>query len=100
MMFAFDGFRQILAVIAFMCAAVSPTLAGSDSMNAGALSGKIEAFAADFPDERVYLHIDNDGYLLGDTVRFVAYVLRSDSLVPSGLSRYVYVDLLNAVGRR
>ena len=98
MMFAFDGFRQILAVIAFMCAAVSPTLAGSDSMNAGALSGKIEAFASDFPDERVYLHIVNNGYLLGDTVRFVAYVLRSDSLVPSGLSRYVYVDLLNAVG--
>lgn len=91
-------YRSALLILAFLLTVALPAAAGGGNVDADALSGKIKAFASDFPDERVYLHIDNTGYLLGETVHFVAYVMRSDSLVPSGLSRYVYVDLLNAAG--
>ncbi len=74
------------------------SVAGNDAMDGQALSSRLESFAARFPQERVYLHLDNTGYSLGDTAYFVAYVVRGDSIVPSRLSRYVYVDVLNAAG--
>ena len=48
--------------------------------------------------EKIYLHLDNTGYFDGETIRFKAYVLRSDSESYTDISRVLYVELLNPSG--
>ena len=51
-----------------------------------------------FPQEKVYLHLDNNCYFLGDTIWYKAYVVRSDRKVPTDLSRILYVELMTPDG--
>lgn len=60
---------------------------------------KAAAFDYNFPRERVYLHLDNNGYFEGDTIYFKAYVMRASHLLPTDLSRVLYAELLDADGR-
>ena len=55
-------------------------------------------FDFNYPRERVYLHLDNNAYVEGETIWFKAYVMRASSLAASALSRVLYVELLNADG--
>ena len=48
--------------------------------------------------EKVYLHIDNNCYFLGDTIWYKAYVVLADDNSPEPLSRILYVELLNEQG--
>ena len=41
--------------------------------------------------------MDNASYLEGDTLWYKAYVVRASSLLPTELSKVLYVELLNAV---
>ena len=50
------------------------------------------------PQEKVYLHIDNTGYFMGETIWFKAYVVRADYNIPTNLSKVVYVELVNPTG--
>jgi len=50
------------------------------------------------PQEKVYLHLDNNWYAAGDTIWYKAYLVRSDNHAPSPLSRILYVELLNEQG--
>lgn len=50
------------------------------------------------PQEKVYLHLDNTGYFENETVRFKAYLMRTDKSAPSDLSKVLYVELLNMSG--
>lgn len=56
-------------------------------------------FDYNFPREKVYVHFDNLGYLMGDTIWYKAYVVRASSLKPTNLSRILYIELLNADGQ-
>ena len=56
-------------------------------------------FDYNFPREKAYVHFDNLGYLVGDTIWYKAYVVRASSLKPTNLSRILYVELLNADGQ-
>lgn len=56
-------------------------------------------FDHDYPREKVYLHLDNHAYMEGETLWFKAYVARSSTLLPSELSKVLYVELLNADGQ-
>lgn len=48
------------------------------------------------PQENVYLDIDKwDGCAIGDTVRFKAHVIRTDSMKSTDLSGVLYVDLVS-----
>lgn len=60
---------------------------------------KAVAFDHTYPRERVYVHLDNNGYLEGDTIYFKAYVMRASQLRPTTLSRVLYAELLDADGR-
>ena len=51
-----------------------------------------------FPQEKVYLHLDNNCYFLGDTIWYKAYVVRADRKVPTDLSRILYVELMTPDG--
>ena len=48
--------------------------------------------------EKVYIHTDNECYFVGDTLWYKAYVVRADRLVPTDMSRILYVELLSSDG--
>ena len=48
--------------------------------------------------EKIYLHLDNNCYFLGDTIWYKAYVVTADNFHPTNLSKLLYVELLNSDG--
>lgn len=51
-----------------------------------------------YPQEKVYLHLDNTAYFLGETIWIKAYVTRSDTENRSNISRVLYVELISPRG--
>ena len=51
-----------------------------------------------FPQEKVYVHLDNTGYFLGETIWLKAYVLRADQNRWTNMSQVLYVDLVTPSG--
>ena len=58
----------------------------------------INTFNHLYPQEKVYLHFDNTGYFLGETIWFKAYVVVAENHLPTVLSRVLYVELLSPEG--
>ena len=58
----------------------------------------VETFSRMFPQEKVYLHLDNTGYFIGDTIWYKAYVVRPDTMAFTNLSRVLYVELVDPFG--
>ena len=58
----------------------------------------MERFNQLFPQEKVYLHLDNSGYFMGETIWMKAYVVRADINANTNLSRVLYVDLVSPAG--
>lgn len=46
-----------------------------------------QTIANSYPQEKVYLHLDNTSYMYGDDIWFSAYLVKSDSLTPLVLVR-------------
>ena len=63
-----------------------------------ALSQKVAQFGTSLPQEKVFLHMDNTCYFVGDTIWYKAYVTRSDRQTPTDLSKILYVELLTPDG--
>ncbi len=55
-------------------------------------------FNCNHPQEKVYLHMDNRSYYIGDTIWFKAYVMNATTLHPTHTSGVLYVELLNEHG--
>lgn len=55
-------------------------------------------FNREYPQEKVYLHMDNRCYYIGDTIWFKAYVMNATTLRPTLMSGVLYVELLNEKG--
>lgn len=70
----------------------------SPELNIHKITRQIQSFSVDYPQEKVYLHLDNTSYYLGETIWFKAYVVRADHEHLTDLSRVLYVELLNAEG--
>ena len=66
---------------------------GTDS-----LYRKVEGFGVGLPQEKVYLHLDNTCYFLGDTLWYKGYVMRSARGTLTDLSKILYVELLTPDG--
>lgn len=70
----------------------------------------VARFSQLFPQEKVYLHFDNTGYFMGETIWYKAYVVQTASEAvsakpgvrsgykPTGLSKVLYVELVNPSG--
>ncbi len=56
------------------------------------------AFGKTIPQEKVYIHLDNTSYCLGDTIWFAAYLRQTSDDKPSLASGVLYVELLNNDG--
>lgn len=61
---------------------------------------KVNSFASLYPHEKVYLHFDNTGYFIGETIWYKAYVVQTASThcKPTELSKVLYVELLTPGG--
>ena len=58
----------------------------------------INTFDYRYPHEKVYLHFDNTGYYLGETMWFKCHVVTSKLNAPTTLSKVLYVELLTPKG--
>ncbi len=61
-------------------------------------ASRVDSFALKYPQEKVFLHLDNTCYFLGDTIYYKAYTRRTDTNTPSNISNVLYVELLNHDG--
>lgn len=55
-------------------------------------------FNRQYPQEKVYLHLDNTGYFMGETIWFKAYVVRADKNKLTDISGVLYVELVDPTG--
>lgn len=56
-------------------------------------------FADNYPNEKVYLHFDNNSYYLGETLWFKAHVV-TNGLRKKAVSKVLYVELWNQFGQK
>lgn len=59
----------------------------------------IHVFNRLYPQEKVYIHIDNTGYYLGETIWFKAYVMNAGTHLSTNTSKVLYVELVNPLGK-
>lgn len=59
---------------------------------------RLNRFGQAIPQEKVFVHLDNTCYFLGDTIWYKAYTRRTDKDVPSNVSRVLYAELYNQDG--
>ena len=59
---------------------------------------RLTRFGKGIPQEKVFVHLDNTCYFLGDTIWYAAYTRRTDKGQPSNVSRVLYVELYNQDG--
>lgn len=59
---------------------------------------RLTRFGQNIPQEKVYLHMDNTCYFLGDTIWFAAYTRTTHNNRPSKMSGTLYVELYNQDG--
>ena len=77
---------------------------GQNSQNRDALlpllekAASVQQFSRTYPQEKAYLHFDNTGYFIGETIWFKAYVTRTDTDRPTDQSGVLYVELLSPAG--
>lgn len=56
---------------------------------------RMKVFNQKYAQEKVYLHLDKPYYAIGDDIWFKAYVINTETLEASDLSKILYVDLIN-----
>ena len=58
----------------------------------------LKKFGRALPQEKVYVHMDNTCYIIGDTIWFSAYTTQTNDSKPSQISGVLYVELYNHEG--
>ncbi|MBR0433453.1 MAG: hypothetical protein IJK15_07160 [Bacteroidaceae bacterium] len=74
------------------------TFAASAESCMDSLTQRLRLFGERIPQEKVYVHMDNTSYYLGDTIWFAAYTRRTNGDRPSKISRVLYAELWNHDG--
>lgn len=94
--------KRIVGIVFLMLMGLSQAFGqtDADSHVKGILNyiSKAMQFNMYAPHEKVYLHFDNTGYFKGETIRFMAYLTRTDNGKPSDISKVLYVELVNPSG--
>ena len=71
---------------------------GSDIAEMRRMRNRLDKFGKMYPQEKVYVHMDNTSYFLGDTIWFATYLQQTKDGMPSKISKVLYVELLNNDG--
>lgn len=85
-------------VFVFVCVLSAGSVAASGSDSIFHWLKNAESFGLSYPQEKVYLHLDNTSYYYGDDIWFKAYVVNSFDNTPTAVSGTLYVDLLTPGG--
>ena len=56
---------------------------------------QLEKYRAEYPQEKVHMHMDKPYYAIGDNIWFKAYVVNAEKNELSHLSKILYVELIN-----
>ena len=89
----------LLSALLLCCVASAQTAETTDTAEKLAdYARNIITFNREHPQEKVYLHMDNRSYFIGDTIWFKAYVMNATTLHPTQQSGVLYVELLNEYG--
>lgn len=64
----------------------------------GNLANRLAKMGQIIPQEKVYIHMDNTTYFVGDTIWYSAYVSRTSDDSPSNISGVMYVELYGQDG--
>ena len=81
----------LLIIIAHCCFAANATSLDS-------LANRLCLFGERIPQEKVFVHMDNTCYWLGDTIWFAAYTRQTNTDAPSEVSKVLYAELWNHEG--
>lgn len=73
-----------------------PCMAKNDSIRN--FANTVNRFNKVFPQEKVYLHLDNTGYFKNEKIWFKAYITRTDNDSLGSMSKVLYVELINPYG--
>ena len=93
--------KKLLSAIAFILLTTfaTTTKAQDDAFSRlRSFATHIAQFNNNCPQEKVFLHFDNEAYYLGETIWFSAYVVDAGTLLPIAKSRVLYVELLTPDG--
>ena len=93
--------KKLLSAIAsiLLVAFATPAEAQNETFSRlKAFATHIVQFNNNCPQEKVFLHFDNEAYYLGETIWFSAYVVDAGTLLPIAKSRVLYVELLTPDG--
>lgn len=93
--------KKLLSAIAsiLLVAFAAPAEAQNETFSRlKAFATHIVQFNNNCPQEKVFLHFDNEAYYLGETIWFSAYVVDAGTLLPIAKSRVLYVELLTPDG--
>ena len=98
--------KCVCFIIMFMFAICVCGHGMGSSTNNDSVVGRLMSFCRNmsvydklYGQEKVYLHLDNNGYLPGENIWFKAYVFKASTLLPTDMSKVLYVELLNPNGQ-
>ncbi len=58
----------------------------TDEADIKTITGSLEKFRKNYPQEKVHLHLDKPYYSLGDTIYFTGYIVHAEKNTPSDIS--------------
>ena len=88
--------KHFACIIMLLLACLPPIVAQESALEM--LSQRQAAFGRTIPQEKVYIHLDNTCYFLGDIIWFKAYLRQTTDDTPSKVSGTLYVELINNEG--
>ena len=88
--------RSLTTILFFMVSLFPIHAAENDSISY--FTKIVGKFNHVFPQEKLYLHLDNTGYFIGETLWFKVYQVCSSNDSLGGRSNIAYVELYNTTG--
>ena len=97
--------KTFLTILTFLICCLGFAQTANENFQKDANHSLLEAYAKNVvkfnrrnPQEKVYLHMDNRSYYIGDTIFFKAYIFNATTHRLTRNSQILYVELLNEGG--
>jgi hypothetical protein len=87
--------RVLIACMLFLAAGLLSFAVKQEDDPLKKILTQLQKFTQNYPTEKVYLQLDKPYYAIGDIIYFKAYTTIGSKHQPSGLSKILYVDLIN-----